>query len=105
MAKRDERYITVEQYLALEAASPGRHEYFDGRVYATTGGTANHARVIGGAYSALASRLRARPCEVFVSEIKVRVEATGCTHTPISAAIAVSRGSTRTSRVSCSILR
>ena len=42
MALTQSDRISPEQYLAEEAVSEERHEYFDGLVYAMTGGTLKH---------------------------------------------------------------
>ena len=45
MESRQEQSYTVEEYLALEETALERHEYLDGRIYAMTGGTGNHAQL------------------------------------------------------------
>lgn len=77
MERPEGREYTPEEYLTLEEKSSGRHEYFDGRIYAMTGGSADHARIAGNAFAALRARFAGRPCEAFISDIKVRVEASG----------------------------
>lgn len=77
MARRDEREYTAEEYLTLEEKASGRHEYFDGRIYAMTGGSADHARIAGNVFASMHARFRGRSCEAFGSDIKVRVEASG----------------------------
>ena len=77
MASQGERYYTVEEYLEREETAQVKHEYLDGRIYAMTGGTPNHARLVGNVHTALAIQLRGRPCEAFISELMVRVEKTG----------------------------
>jgi len=77
MESRDDRYYTPEEYLAYEEAAVERHEYFDGRIYAMTGSSANHARIVGNVFAALHAQLRGRRCEVFDTHIKIRVEASG----------------------------
>jgi Uma2 family endonuclease len=77
MAGRQEPYYTPEEYLELEWVSQERHEYFDGRIYAMSGGTANHAFIQANVIAALRAQVRGRPCRVGTSELKVRVEATG----------------------------
>ena len=77
MAKREERYITVEEYLAFEGASLEKHEYLDGRIYAMSGAMPNHNRVSANVLASLHAQFRGRGCEVFGSDMKVRVPATG----------------------------
>ena len=77
MASQQEPYVTPEQYLAFERDAEAKHEYLDGRIYAMTGGSVNHARLIGNVHAELRAQLRGRPCEAFTSELKVRVEASG----------------------------
>jgi Uma2 family endonuclease len=74
---RQEPYYTIEEYLEREAVAQVKHEYLDGRIYAMTGGTMSHARIIGNVYAALHAQLRGRPCEAFMSELMVRVEKAG----------------------------
>jgi Uma2 family endonuclease len=68
--------MTYAQYLAFEASSAQKHEYLRGVVWAMAGGTLAHAR-IGARFSALLARaLEGRPCAVFSSDLRVRVEET-----------------------------
>lgn len=64
---------TVEQYLEMERGSPIRHELIDGRVYAMSGGDQRHSRVGLNLGAALADRLDGRPCQVFNTDMKVRL--------------------------------
>ena len=66
-------YVTPEEYLASEAVSDARHEYLAGAVYAMSGTTMGHGRIIRNLLSELARQLRGRRCEAFTSEIKVRI--------------------------------
>jgi Uma2 family endonuclease len=77
MASRQEPLYTPEEYLELEAVAQVKHEYLDGRIYAMTGGTFNHARLVGNVHGELRAQLRGRPCEAFTSEVMVRIDATG----------------------------
>jgi Uma2 family endonuclease len=71
------RFITEEEYWALEAQSPIKHEYFDGCIYAMAGGSNRHAVLCTKAAIAVGSRLRGKPCRVVGSEQRVKIEATG----------------------------
>jgi Uma2 family endonuclease len=64
---------TVEQYLEMERASPVRHEYIDGEVYALAGGTRAHGRLTVNAIIALGVALGAGPCQVYSSDVRVQV--------------------------------
>ena len=67
-------YVTPEEYLAMEAGSDVRHEYLAGAVYAMSGTTMAHGRIIANVSSELVRQLRGRRCEAFTSEIKVRIQ-------------------------------
>jgi Uma2 family endonuclease len=64
---------TVEQYLEMERASPIRHEYIDGRVYAMSGGDQRHSRIGLNVGAALADRLDGTSCQVFNADMRVRL--------------------------------
>lgn len=67
------RLLSEADYLALEEQSPIRHEYVDGEVYAMAGGSLRHNRIALNTASALLSALRGTPCQVFMSDVKLRV--------------------------------
>jgi Uma2 family endonuclease len=65
--------LTVEEYLAIENASPFRHEYVAGEMYAMSGETQRHNLVVGNVYDRLRAASRGGPCKVFIESVKVRV--------------------------------
>src|SRR5688572_21771166 len=65
--------ISVDDYLAGELASPIKHEYLGGVVYAMAGAIIRHNRIATNTLGAIHARLRGRPCEPFNSDTKVRV--------------------------------
>ena len=67
--------IDLFDYLAFEASSDRRHEYVGGEVQAMTGGTARHNRVAGNIYTALLQRFDGTPCQVFINDMKLHVQA------------------------------
>jgi Uma2 family endonuclease len=77
MAHRDPdphtRRLTVEEYLRREARARVRHEYVAGYVYAMTGATIRHNRIVRNIATRLNAATGAGPCEVFVNDVKVRV--------------------------------
>jgi Uma2 family endonuclease len=54
--------ITREEYFALEATAEVKHEYYQGEIFAMTGGTFNHSVIGVNTVSALNTRLRGKPC-------------------------------------------
>jgi len=66
---------TVEEYLEMERGSPIKHEYLGGYVYAMAGGTRRHSRISVNVTGALNTLLRDNPCQVFNSDMMVRIDA------------------------------
>ena len=64
--------VSFEEYLAREEASPERHEFVGGRVYAVAGGSERHDLAAGLVYEALAPGARAQGCRPFTANRKVR---------------------------------
>lgn len=70
-----EPFYTPEQYLALERKAPYKSEYHDGCIFAMTGASREHNLIAGNVHAAIHSQLRNRPCEAYVSDMRVRVSA------------------------------
>jgi Uma2 family endonuclease len=64
-------------YLALEEASNTKHEFLEGEIYGMAGGTPEHAALFVAVSSALLAQLRGGRCQVYSSDLRVRVLATG----------------------------
>ncbi len=65
--------FTPEEYFEWEERQEIRHEYFDGEVYAMTGGTLNHSEVSGNFNSLLKTHLRGGKCRVLNGDARVNV--------------------------------
>lgn len=74
--------IHLFDYLHLEESSPTRHEYVGGRIHAMTGGTMRHNRISGNAFRLLAERFAGTPCQVFINDMKLHVQATDSVYYP-----------------------
>jgi Uma2 family endonuclease len=68
--------LTYAQYLAQEEPSLEKHEYLRGQVWAMAGGSPSHALIATNIAIALGKALAGRPCAVFSSDLRVRVEKT-----------------------------
>ncbi|WP_437718792.1 Uma2 family endonuclease [Sorangium sp. So ce448] len=73
---------TYAEYLAQERASPTKHEFLNGEIFAMAGGTPEHARRCASVGAELWAHLRGRPCAVYSSHLRVRVQATGLSTYP-----------------------
>jgi len=69
-----QNWISPEEYLAGEMISDMKHEYIDGDVYAMTGTSVNHNRIIGSLFAGLHLHLANTPCDVFTTDIKVKAQ-------------------------------
>lgn len=65
--------ITVRDYLDGERDARRKHEFVAGDIYAMAGGTVQHNRIASNATGALYAQLRGKQCQVFNSDMKVRV--------------------------------
>ncbi|MEA2575226.1 MAG: hypothetical protein QOH93_2524 [Chloroflexia bacterium] len=77
MASIAESHYSPEEYLALERKSESRSEYVNGGIYAMSGASREHNLISLNIASELRSHLRSQPCEVYVSDMRVKVNATG----------------------------
>jgi Uma2 family endonuclease len=65
-------WISPEDYLAGELVSDVKHEYIAGEVFAMTGTSINHNRILGNVFTSLHTHLADTPCSVFGADIKVK---------------------------------
>jgi Uma2 family endonuclease len=69
--------ITPEQYLEIERAAETKSEYYNGQMYAMSGGSYRHAQVIGNVTGELWTRLKGQPCSVTPSDMRARTSPSG----------------------------
>jgi Uma2 family endonuclease len=77
MAIKPQSRIPVSEYLALEMATPEKHEYLDGEVFAMGGASAPHNLILTNIIRELSSQLKKKPCVVYPSDMRVKVSETG----------------------------
>ncbi|MDX1906353.1 MAG: Uma2 family endonuclease [Bacteroidia bacterium] len=70
---------TLETYLAMEAGSDTRYEYYDGLIVAMAVGSPRHSKIAMNIGAALHAALRAsgKSCDVFTSDAKVSIRPGG----------------------------
>jgi Uma2 family endonuclease len=71
------KLLSVEEYLAGEEQSDLRHEYSDGHIYAMTGASVRHNLIASNTLLALRSQSRGSSCQVFMSDVKLRLAIAG----------------------------
>src|SRR5215831_14711660 len=72
MVAHPSRYTRAE-YIALERSSNVKHEYLDGRIYAMSGGSREHAAIAVNVSTLLNVALRGKPCAVHSPNLRIRV--------------------------------
>lgn len=72
-AAKQLQLISVDDYLAGELASPVKHEYLGGFVYAMAGARNVHNLIASNTMVALGSRLHGQRCRPYNSDTKIRI--------------------------------
>ncbi|MFT4256615.1 MAG: Uma2 family endonuclease [Pseudoxanthomonas sp.] len=67
-------FVSIEGYLAGEMDGEQRHEYIDGQVYAMGGASDRHGLIVNAIAFALTPAARRKGCQLFTSDMKVRVD-------------------------------
>jgi Uma2 family endonuclease len=70
-------YLSPEEYLARERLAEIKSEYYDGEVFAMSGGSQAHSKIAVNAAGSLNAQLADRPCDVYNSDMRVQVAEEG----------------------------
>ncbi len=65
--------LTAAEYLAGELVAQQKHEYVDGTAYAMSGASVRHNRIATNVTGTLHAQLPGQPCQVFNSDMKIRI--------------------------------
>ena len=68
---------TQEEYLVLERKADYKSEYINGQIIAMAGTSRRHNLVAGNCYREISLQLRGRRCEIYISDMRVKVSPTG----------------------------
>ena len=77
MTVQTKPYLTPQEYLALERSAEYKNEYVDGEMVAMTGASRKHVLIALNLAAGLKRQLRQSPCEVYATDMRVQVHATG----------------------------
>ncbi len=69
--------LSAAEYLERERVAETKSEFFDGEMFAMTGASRNHNLIAGNIFAGIHGQLRKAKCEVYASDMRVKVEATG----------------------------
>jgi len=70
-------FVTPEEYLAAERKAERRSEYLNGEVFAMAGASRRHVQISGNLITTLNNQLKGRDCDVYATELRVRVNPKG----------------------------
>lgn len=77
MSSQHKTLLTPEEYLAIERKSEIKHEFFSGKMFAMLGASKRHNLITANIIRVLGNQLLDRPCNVYPSDMRVKVSATG----------------------------
>ena len=66
--------ISIKAYLEIENASPEKHEYYKGEVFAMSGAKVSHNRISTNLLAVLAQKLKGKTCQPFGSGQRIHIE-------------------------------
>jgi len=78
MVASAQHFLTPDDYLQLEAESQIKHEYINGDVFAMAGASDTHVTIAGNLFALLRNHVRGSGCRVYITNMKIRVEARNC---------------------------
>lgn len=77
MSSAPTAHVTSEEYLTQERNAERKSEYFGGEVFAMAGASPEHALIVTNLAGELRQQLKGRPCNVYSSDLRLRVSPTG----------------------------
>ncbi len=76
IAQRKPRFYTPDEYLEFERNSEVRHEYLDGEIYEMAGANKRHNAISVNIIRLLGNQLLERDCNVYGSDMRVKITST-----------------------------
>jgi Uma2 family endonuclease len=71
------KYITPEEYLAMEEAAEYRSEYYQGEIFAMAGATSNHNLIAGEVYTQMNLAFKGKDCVAYIIDVRLWIKANG----------------------------
>lgn len=76
LAKPIKRF-TPQEYYTLERKAPYKSDFYEGEVFAMSGGSARHSLISINIGREVGNRLKGKPCTAYESNLRLKVKATG----------------------------
>jgi Uma2 family endonuclease len=77
MSQQIKPNISPEEFLRLERQSEYKSEYLNGEIFAMSGASRKHNLITGNIGGEFHQQLKGKPCEVYLSDMRLKVTATG----------------------------
>ncbi|MEO5951329.1 MAG: Uma2 family endonuclease [Chloroflexia bacterium] len=77
MASVARKTYTPEEYLELERNAEYKSEYINGEIYAMAGASVDHITISSNLLAEIHQQLKGKPCRVFNSDLRIKVNPTG----------------------------
>ena len=73
MGAAELKYTTAADYLDSERLALNKHEYFQGEIFAMSGASISHNRLLKNCLSELGTKLKGKKCEPFGSGLRIHI--------------------------------
>ena len=77
MIQPAKKHYTPEEYMALEEVADYKSEYYEGQIYAMSGGSVPHSTICVNLLTELGQKFKKQPCRVFNSDLRILVQQNG----------------------------
>jgi Uma2 family endonuclease len=77
MSSQRTTFISPEEYLAQERLAEYKSEYFQGEVFAMSGASRPHVRIVANVMIEVGQQLKGKPCRISASDLRLRVTPAG----------------------------
>jgi len=71
------KYITPEEYLAMEEVAEEKHEYYQGEIFAMAGASSRHNLIAGSIYSRMDLAFGEKGCTPYMTDMRLWIKANG----------------------------
>lgn len=73
MVAYGKKTFTIEEYLDYENASPEKHEYYQGEIFAMAGASLRHNLIFSNLFTEIGIRLKGKKCKPYGSDMRTHI--------------------------------